>query len=273
MNFKKALPFSFLALPFLLTGFLVYSAPSEKVDTFVAQDSLAQISSESSDLKNINVDARLPVVESALEDIEKEGAEAEQYERLDLPESVNLDVPFTPQAPRGNWDLPYKEACEEASVIMAMLYFRGKNAISPQQADGEIVKLVQFVEESGYSIDMTAEETVEVINAYYGDEVEAELVLSFTADDIKRVLAEGNLVVMPFAGRQLDNPHFRAPGPLYHMLTVKGYNKNGFITNDPGTKFGSNFVYSYETIMSANHDWNNGNVVEGKKAMIVMRKK
>lgn len=36
------------------------------------------------------------------------------------PIEVNLDIPFTSQAPNQSWALPYKEFCEEASVLMAM---------------------------------------------------------------------------------------------------------------------------------------------------------
>ncbi|MCR4279964.1 MAG: hypothetical protein NUV82_00890, partial [Candidatus Komeilibacteria bacterium] len=39
-------------------------------------------------------------------------------EEIELPAEYNLDVPFMSQAPHANWDLPYQEACEEASLIM-----------------------------------------------------------------------------------------------------------------------------------------------------------
>jgi len=39
-------------------------------------------------------------------------------EKSILPESYNLGVPFTSQAPEANWQIPFKEACEEASVLM-----------------------------------------------------------------------------------------------------------------------------------------------------------
>ena len=39
-----------------------------------------------------------------------------------LPASLLLEVPFTSQAPFGNWDEPYQEACEEAVMLMLMHY-------------------------------------------------------------------------------------------------------------------------------------------------------
>jgi len=50
---------------------------------------------------------------------------------------INLPVPFTPQAPHANWAMPYKEACEEASALMAIRYSFGnpilqlKESVSP----------------------------------------------------------------------------------------------------------------------------------------------
>src|SRR3989338_6436262 len=38
---------------------------------------------------------------------------------------VNLDIPFTSQAPHLNWEQPYQDFCEEASVLMAVQYVRG----------------------------------------------------------------------------------------------------------------------------------------------------
>ena len=40
--------------------------------------------------------------------------------------SINLAVPFQPQAPYADWSLPYKEACEEASVTMVAYYYGGQ---------------------------------------------------------------------------------------------------------------------------------------------------
>ena len=57
-----------------------------------------------------------------------------------LPVEYNLAVPFQPQAPFANWDMPYQEACEEASLIMADAYFAGQ-ALSANDMDYAIKKL------------------------------------------------------------------------------------------------------------------------------------
>jgi len=43
-----------------------------------------------------------------------------------------------------------------------------------------------------------------------------------------------------------------------------------FITNDPGTKRGENFAYKYQDLMNAIHDWNNGDVKNGRPVVLVV---
>lgn len=188
-----------------------------------------------------------------------------------LPSRINLAVPFTSQAPYANWALPYQEACEEASILMAARYKRGEPIRSPEDADQEIGRLVEFQNELfGDYQHTTAEQTAELARRFYGFS-ETYVKYHFTVEDIKRELAKGNPVIVPAAGRQLPNPYFRAPGPLYHMLVIRGYTEDVFITNDPGTKRGEEFTYSHQDLMNAVHDWNNGDVENGIPAMVVLR--
>jgi hypothetical protein len=44
-----------------------------------------------------------------------------------LPNELNIDLPFYTQAPTGNWDYPWQDACEEASVaLVANVYLAPK---------------------------------------------------------------------------------------------------------------------------------------------------
>ena len=186
-----------------------------------------------------------------------------------LPAEINLKVPFTPQAPHANWELPYGEACEEASVLMVHYYFE-KKTFTKESADKEIKKLVDFQNKKyGFYKDSTADETARFIKDYL--KYKKVRVLPASIDAIKQELAAGRPVIIPVAGRLLGNPNFRRPGPLYHMLVVKGYTKDGkFITNDPGTRNGANYVYDQKVLMNAIHDWNGGDVNNGKKLIIVV---
>lgn len=187
-----------------------------------------------------------------------------------LPAEINLDVPFSSQAPFTNWDYPYKEACEEMSAILIHYFLEGKN-ITPLIADNEILKLVEWEKKRfGTYQDTDSAQTATILREYFGH---PNVVVKYdiTLDDIKKELASGRPVIMPFAGRLLGNPNYRAPGPLYHMLVVKGYTKDGkFITNDVGTRRGKDFIYRFETLLFANHDWVTSEITKGRRAMIVV---
>ena len=188
----------------------------------------------------------------------------------ELPTSFNLDVPFTSQAPTANWDETFKEACEEASALMVDYYYKNKT-LAPAVATAEILKMVDWqIKNFNGHFDLTVQQTAEMIKNYFGYQ-KVEVLDNPTIDDIKFHLNKKRPVIVPAAGRELANPYFRTPGPLYHMLVIKGYTENQFITNDPGTKRGENYLYDYEIIMNAMHDWNNsGEITEGAKRIIVI---
>ena len=188
-----------------------------------------------------------------------------------LPSEVNLDIPFTSQAPNQNWVLPYKEFCEEASVLMVMSYVNRQLIGDANQASEQMLAIMAFEESRfGFYQDTDAEETAVIIKEFY-NYAKVKVLYNPKIEDIKKALAEGKAVIMPAAGRMLGNPYFQVPGPLYHMIVIKGYTKTGnFITNDPGTRHGANFIYEPDVIMNANHDWNGGDVDNGRKVIIIV---
>lgn len=187
------------------------------------------------------------------------------------PSEVNLAVPFTSQAPRANWELPFQEFCEEASVLMTASYIKGEKIAGPDDATAKMLAIKDFEEQRfGYYLDTTAEETATILREYY-QIAKVQVIPNPTAASIKNALAAGQLVIVPAAGRQLHNPYYQQPGPLYHMLVIKGYTADGqFITNDPGTRRGADFIYSPEVLLNAIHDWNGGQVEQGQPVMIVV---
>ncbi len=193
----------------------------------------------------------------------------------DLPKTLLLKVPFTPQAPTANWDQLHNEACEEASSLMAGLYFAGDtdSTIPPEQAESEISKLTQWEQDNfGYSLDTDSPETAKMIEANYN--LKTKLLHNFTVDDLKSELAQNHLIVISFDGRLLHNPNYRQPGPPHHMLVIKGYNSTGIITNDPGTRKGMNYSYNFQTMYDAAGDWDhsiNAVDLQNKVAIIVWK--
>lgn len=190
-----------------------------------------------------------------------------------LPKQKHLLVPFTPQAPKANWDMPYQEACEEASIIMVAGYYRGdKGTYASSTADKMILDLIRLEEDQfGFGADITSSEAASVIEAY-DPSLKAAVVSVTSTDSIKSYVARGIPVIVPADGKVLPNPNFRNGGPVYHMLVVTGYTEDRFITNDPGTRNGYDFTYAYSDLINAIHDWNDGDVSKGRKLMIVAEK-
>jgi len=207
-------------------------------------------------------------VPSAVEEPQVQEWEKANEAKMPLLAEINLAVPFTSQAPFTNWDLPYKESCEEASVLMLDYFYRGAS-LNPALANQEILKIVDWQKiKFGAYEDTDAAQTAQILRDYFGYK-NVRVSYDISIEDIKKELALGRPVIVPAAGQLLPNPFFRQPGPLYHMLVIKGYKDGKFITNDPGTRRGADFLYSYEGLYNAIHDWNAGNVYAGRKAMIV----
>lgn len=174
-----------------------------------------------------------------------------------IPDSIFLKVPFTPQAPTANWDELHNEACEEASAIMAAEYFASSTEVtlSSKFVEEQMTQLTNWQEKTfGYNLSISSEETAEMIQEVY--KLNTEIKKDFTEDDLKKALTENKLILFPANGRKLYNPNYKQPGPIYHMLLIKGYNSNGnFITNDPGTRKGLNYPYTFEILYEANGNY------------------
>ncbi len=190
---------------------------------------------------------------------------------LNIKAEVNLAIPFTSQAPFKNWGLPYAEFCEEASSLMVAAFINGWTIPTPDFADQKMLEIKAFEEQRfGYYKDTTAEETAIILREFY-HLTKVQVLYNPTINDIKKANSDGKAVMAPMAGRLLGNPYFQSPGPIYHMLVIKGYTKEGnIITNDPGTRNGANFIYSPDVIMKANHDWNAQDILQGRKVIIIV---
>ncbi len=196
-----------------------------------------------------------------------------------LPEKdVFLDVPFTSQAPFGNWKDPkQQDACEEASALMAMAWAR-REELTPQKSLKAILAIVDY-EEANYGNyhDTDAEDTADIIFRGYLEYDNIEVRHQIGAEDIKRELFKGNLVVVPANGRKLGNSRYTQPGPLEHNLVVRGYDvrKKEFITNDPGILYGENYRYKEKVLEAALSDYPTGYhepIISEKTAMIIIRR-
>jgi hypothetical protein len=189
---------------------------------------------------------------------------------INIPKTLNLDVPFTSQAPLANWDEIHEDTCEEAALLMVHRFYENKPFEDTQTADNELLALVDFqnVQYGDYK-STSAEETAQLIKDFYHYK-RVDVVYDITINDIKQQVAQGKPVILLSAGRELGNPNFKQPGPLYHALVVKGWTETQIITNDPGTRKGHDYVYDPDVLINATHDWNNGDPTNGRRVMIVI---
>ena len=67
----------------------------------------------------------------------------------------------------------------------------------------------------------------------------------------------------------MGNPFFTGEGPLYHMLVLRGYTTTTFIANDPGTRHGENYQYTFDVLMNAIGDWDGDSPDGGARVMVL----
>ncbi len=174
-----------------------------------------------------------------------------------LPLRVRLKVDFTSQAPERDWGYPWQEACEEAAVLIVMRYFDGRGIRGKDDAKKALLEIINWEKETwGFYKDSSATTTAKIITDFYGYK-KVKIVANPTLNQIKNYLFQGSLIIFPAAGRNLKNPYFTPPGPLYHNLVITGYDdaKKVFYTNDPGIMSGKNFQYSYQNLLRSLADW------------------
>ena len=187
-----------------------------------------------------------------------------------VPESKNLSVPFTLQAPFANWDAVREDTCEEASILMVAEYYDGaRGVLDPAKADEHLLAMVDMEGKNGYGTSLTAAQLGSFAELYFGD-VKATVIEDPTIDEIKMYINQGVPVVVPAAGQLLGNPFFSGEGPLYHYYVIRGYEDGKFITNDPGTRQGQNYTYSADVVMRSMGDWNNGDPANGAKRILIL---
>ena len=190
-----------------------------------------------------------------------------------LPPRLRLDIPFASQAPHGNWDMPYQEACEESSLALVKAYLE-QEPMNADIMDRHILDLVAYEESQGMPADIDMLQLAQVAEAMYGYTTTVVEGNDVTIERIKAELAQGNPVIVPLAGQQLGNPYYSGLGPPYHVFVILGYNERNFITHDVGTRRGENYEYAYGTVMNAIHDWTGSKdtIEQGPKRMLVVRK-
>lgn len=186
-----------------------------------------------------------------------------------LPLAVNLSVPFFSQAPDADWSLPWQETCEEATAVLAHAYATGR-ALTKNEFRQELLKIVSWEKERfGFYDHTTVAQTAAILRDFYGF-TGFEIIDDPFIDQLKYELAQGRVLLAPMAGQWLVNPYYKPPGPVYHMLLVKGYDAENFITHDVGTARGADFYYTYNIFLNALHDWHDEDILKGARRVLAV---
>lgn len=174
--------------------------------------------------------------------------------------TINIKVPFTTQAPLVNWSDPrQQDGCEEAVAIMAIAWVKNEglsasSLISKSELEKIIIELSDFEQKNyGEYRDVNINDIATWIFNDYFKYNKVSVKSLKDEKDIIRELEAGSIVLLPMDGQKLKNPNFKAPGPVTHMILIKGYDygTKEFITNDPGTRKGENYRYSEKIILEA----------------------
>jgi peptidase C39-like protein len=177
---------------------------------------------------------------------------------VNLPAAVSLPVPFTPQAPLGNW-AQRQHTCEEASLLMVDRYLHGDHSgglIDPHTADAGINQITAWKP----AVDLTTSQVGEVAQKYMGWGYE---ILPADRLHMKQQLALGRPLIVGVRTHGLGNPNYPGYSSHYeqtgwsvsHYLVVAGYDtSDGFILNDPGLTRGHGYHIKFDQLMHAIDD-------------------
>lgn len=272
----KYFTFTFFAIAIFFVFFIVNTSINRNIKKTINKINSVMPDSENSNFKNKNIKIFVNIDAEYEKDLNSNKIEHSESENKVLPDKIHYDVPFTSQAPFRDWGMPYQEACEEAAVLITMRYFDGRGFKNKYDAREALLNIIDWEKQNfGFYKDSSATTTAKIITDFYNYK-NVEISYKITIEKIKKELADGNLIIIPAAGRNLENPYFTPPGPIYHNLVIVGYDdkKEIFYTNDPGIMSGKDFKYSYQNIIESIADWSyeKKTIDKNRKVMIIIKK-
>ena len=189
-----------------------------------------------------------------------------------IPNEYNIqNMDFFSQAPYGNRNQPYQDACEEASLLIWYYYLKNLNKTKAQYNTDLLAMVELEMQMLWYFESTTIMEMKQIINKR-DREIKASIIEHPTIRDIEREISQNNVVIAPFYGKWLKNPHYALWGPEYHFMVIKGYNQTNFITHDVWTLRWENREYTKSTIMNNIHDRNRTDVRMWAARILILKK-
>ena len=181
------------------------------------------------------------------------------------PSQMSINVPYTSQAPAGDWSEPWQNACEETSIYMVSSFY----ANDPIKRDAAIknIKNILAVKKQDFKVskDESLAEIAALIKAL-GFPWSTKIVDDPTPEQLKQELSLNRPIIVPVYAPTLG----QTDGANYHVMVLIGYDDatQTFIVNDPGVTNGQNRHFPYATFMQAIHDLNQKNYQAGQPAVL-----
>ena len=181
------------------------------------------------------------------------------------PSQMSINVPYTSQAPAGDWSEPWQNACEETSIYMVSSFY----ANDPIKRDAAIknIKNILAVKKQDFKVskDESLAEIAALIKAL-GFPWSTKIVNDPTEEQLKQELSANHPIIVPVFAPTLG----QTDGADYHVMVLIGYDDAAkmFIVNDPGITNGGSRRFPYDTFMAAIHDLNQNNYQAGEPAVL-----
>lgn len=232
--------------------------------------------------KNITrdkVETKITQITDKVEDLKETIApQPTKIQSSGLPDKHLINAAFVPQSPEKNWDQPWQDACEEASLLTVDYYYKNISSADIQTIKNDLLKMIEFEEEQSFSHDMNIEQMSYVAQNYL--KYIPKIIDNPTVDELKEYISADIPIIVPANGKILyqENKHFNDNGPYYHNLVILGFNDNTqkFTVHDVGTQFGAYYKYSYPLLMESIHDFpeskNKQDINQGKKRVLILLK-
>lgn len=187
-----------------------------------------------------------------------------------LPDHILLAVPFTTQAPLGNW-AQHQESCEAANLTQLWFYWNHSAAvvIDPRTADS----FISMIDAWKPQPDLNDTLLGQMAQEHWGY---AYTLLPNDPNVIAEQLSAGRPLLAEVRTHGLGNGHYpgyyshyeQAGWSVPHFVTIIGYDSTGVWLNDPGISRGRGYHISYAQLTHAIADLNqhhpgldNGNVL------------